>query len=90
MTAATGRPPLSAVPFQGSDRTHGARTRATFPGPFELDGAWWLRSQNLRRQLTPLAVGLDPLWGRIPLLCGTSDYWSLLLVPSALGARMTR
>src|SRR5439155_9125784 len=78
MSATTGRPPLSAMPFRAPTARLALKPVSPSPGNVELDGAWWPRSRDLTQELTPLADVLDPLWGRITRIAVNPRYWPII------------
>ncbi|MCF0077754.1 DUF5994 family protein [Streptomyces lomondensis] len=48
-----------------------------------MDGAWWLRSRDLTRELSALADVLDPLWGRITHIAVNPRHWPILRARSS-------
>ncbi|MGW3030040.1 DUF5994 family protein [Streptomyces sp. NPDC001178] len=78
MSATTGRPPLSAMPFRAPTARLALRPVSPSPEHVELDGAWWPRSRDLTQELTPLADVLDPLWGRITRIAFNPRYWPII------------
>lgn len=45
-------------------------------GADRLEGAWWPRSRDLRRELPALVALLDPRFGRIALITVDGDLWA--------------
>ena len=78
MSATTGRPPLSAMPFRAPTARLALKPVSPSPAHVELDGAWWPRSRDLTQELAPLADVLDPLWGRITRIAVNPRYWPII------------
>ncbi|MFE7170272.1 DUF5994 family protein [Streptomyces sp. NPDC057616] len=78
MSATTGHPPLSAVPFRAPTARLALKPVSPSPGQAELDGAWWPRSRDLTQELPALADVLDPLWGQITRIAVNARYWPVL------------
>ncbi|MCD9879942.1 DUF5994 family protein [Streptomyces sp. NR30] len=78
MSATTGRPPLSAMPFRAPTARLALKPVRPSTGHVELDGAWWPRSRDLTQELTALADVLDPLWGRITRIAVNPRYWPII------------
>ena len=78
MSATTGRPPLSAMPFRAPTARLALKPLSPSPGPVELDGAWWPRSRDLTQELAPLTDVLGPMWGRITRIAVNPRYWPII------------